>query len=127
MPKALTVVKERLKDLRELMWHIPDVGGSQPNGGFEKERAAGRAITKLLGSLTLDNEQAKLFVRAVSREEHMANAASTRYDIAMQYCSGAIPKAKVVIATAGLVWEQKAHTVSSLSVCHSSTALSGVP
>ena len=121
------MVKERLKDLRELMWHIPDVGGSQPNGGFEKERAAGRAITKLLGSLTLDNEQAKLFVRAVSREEHMANAASTRYDIAMQYCSGAIPKAKVVIATAGLVWEQKAHTVSSLSVCHSSTALSGVP
>ena len=37
----------------------------------------------------------------------MANAASTRYDIAMQCCSGAIPKAKVVIATTGLVWEQK--------------------
>ena len=85
-------------------------------GVVHKENPAGRAITKLLGSLALDNEQAKLFVRAVSREEHMANAASTRYDIAMQYCSGAIPKAKVVIATTGLVWEQKAHMHSALRV-----------
>ena len=78
-------------------------------GVVHKENPAGRAITKLLGSLALDNEQAKLFVRAVSREEHMANAASTRYDIA-------IPKAKVVIATTGLVWEQKAHMHSALRV-----------
>ena len=78
-------------------------------GVVHKENPAGRAITQLLGSLALDNEQAKLFVRAVRREEHMANAASTRYDIAMQHCSGAIPKAKVVIATTGLVWKQKAH------------------
>ena len=85
-------------------------------GVVHKENPAGRAITKLLGSLALDNEQAKLFVRAVSREENMANAASTRYDIAMQYCSGAIPKAKVVIATTGLVWEQKAHMHSALRV-----------
>ena len=84
-------------------------------GVVHKENPAGRAITKLLGSLGLDNEQAKLFVRAVSREENMANAASTRYDIA-QYCSGAIPKAKVVIATTGLVWEQKAHMHSALRV-----------
>ena len=81
-------------------------------GVVHKENPAGRAITKLLGSLALDNEQAKLFVRAVSREEDMANAASTRYDIAMQYCSGAIP----VIATTGLVWEQKAHMHSALRV-----------
>ena len=81
-----------------------------------KENPAGRAITKLLASLALDDEQAKLFVRAVGREENAANAASTRYDLAMQYCSGAIPKAKVVIATTGLVWEQKAHMHSSLRV-----------
>ena len=85
-------------------------------GVVHKENPAGRAITKLLGSLALDNEQAKLFVRAVSREENMANAASTRYDIPMQYCSGAIPKAKVVIATTGSVWEQKAHMHSALRV-----------
>ena len=88
-------------------------------GVVHKENPAGRAITRLLGSLALDNEQAKLFVRAVSREEHMANAASTRYDIAMQYCSGAISKAKVVIATTGLVWEQKAHVHSALRVAMS--------
>ena len=72
-------------------------------GVVHKENPAGRAITKLLASLALDEEQAKLFVRAVGREENAANAASTRYDLAMQYCSGAIPKAKVVIATTGLV------------------------
>ena len=43
----------------------------------------------------------------------MANAASTRYDIAMQYCSGAIPKAKVVIAA---LCGQKAHVHSALRV-----------
>ena len=85
-------------------------------GVVHKENPAGRAITKLLASLALDNEQAKFFVRAVGCEENLANAASTRYDLAMQYCSGAIPKAKVVIATTGLVWEQKAHTHSALRV-----------
>ena len=40
VPNASTVVKERLKDPREFVWHVPDIGGSQPNGGFEKERAA---------------------------------------------------------------------------------------
>ena len=39
VPKASTVVKERVKDPREFMWHVPGIGGSQPNGGFEKERA----------------------------------------------------------------------------------------
>ena len=85
-------------------------------GVVHKENPAGRAITKLLASLALDEEQAKLFVRAVGREENAANAASARYDLAMQYWSGAIPKAKVVIATTGLVWEQKAHMHSSLRV-----------
>ena len=85
-------------------------------GVVHKENPAGRAITKLLASLELDNEHARLFVRAVGREENAANTASTRYDLAMQQCSGAIPKAKVVIATTGLVWEQKAHTHSPLRV-----------
>ena len=83
-------------------------------GVVHKENPAGRAVTKLLGSLALDHEHAKLFLRAVSREENMANAACTQYDLAMQHCSGAIPKAKVVIATTGLVWEQKAHMHSAL-------------
>ena len=81
-----------------------------------KENPAGRAITKLLASLDLDNEHARLFVRPVGREEAVANTASTPYDLAMQHCASAIPKAKVVIATTGLVWEQKAHVHSPMRV-----------
>ena len=36
--------------------------------------------------------------------------------VSLRHCSGAIPKAKVVIATTGLVWEQKAHVHSALRV-----------
>ena len=36
--------------------------------------------------------------------------------VSLRHCSGAIPKAKVVIATTGLVWEQKAHVHSVLRV-----------
>ena len=78
-------------------------------GVVHKENPAGRAITKLLASLCLGNEHSRLFVRSVGREEAAANTASTQYDLAMQQCAAAIPKAKVVIATTGLVWEQKAH------------------
>ena len=83
-------------------------------GVVHKENPAGRAITKLLALLALDDEQAKLFVRAVGREENAANAAP-----GMTWpcrLPRAIPKAKVVIATTGLVWEQKTHTPSSLRV-----------
>ena len=83
-------------------------------GVVHKENPAGRAITKLLALLCLDNEHARLFVRAVGREEAAANTASTQYDIAVQQCAAAIPKAKVVIATTGSVWEQKAHIHSPL-------------
>ena len=49
-------------------------------GVVHKENPAGRAITKLLASLCLDNEHARLFVRAVGREEAAANTASIQYD-----------------------------------------------
>ena len=85
-------------------------------GVVHKENPAGRAITKLLASLCLSNEHARLFVRSVGREEAAANTASTQYDLAMQQCAAAIPKAKVVIANRGLVWEQKAHMHSPLRI-----------
>ena len=85
-------------------------------GVVHKENPAGRAITKLLTSLDLEEERARLFVRPVGREEAGANTASTPYDLAMQKCASAIPKPKVVIATTGLVWEQKAQTHSPLRV-----------
>ena len=49
-------------------------------GVVHEENPAGRAITKLLASLGLDNERARLFVRAVGREEAAANTASTQYN-----------------------------------------------
>ena len=39
VPKASTVMKERMEHTREFMRHVPGMWGSQPNGGFEKERA----------------------------------------------------------------------------------------
>ena len=86
------------------------------NRVVHKENPASRAFTKLLASLDLDTEHAKLFVRPVGREEAAANTASTPHDLAMQNCASAIPKAKVVIATTGLVWEQKAHIHSPMRV-----------
>ena len=85
-------------------------------GVVHKENPAGRAITKLLASVDLEEEHARLFVRPVGREEAGANTASTPYDLATQTCASAIPKAKVVIATTGLVWEQKAQIHSPLRV-----------
>ena len=72
-------------------------------GVVHKENPAGRAITKLLTSLDLAAEHAQLFIRPVGREEADANTACTPYDRATQSCAAAIPKAKVVIATTGLV------------------------
>ena len=64
-------------------------------GVAHKENPAGRAITKLLSSLDLDEDQQALFVRPVGKEEAIANTASTKYDKAMFHCTGIIPGARV--------------------------------
>ena len=83
-------------------------------GVAHKENPAGRAITKLLSSLELDGDQQALFIRPVGREEAPANTASTAYDKVMYHCTGIIPGARVVVATTGLIWEQKGQTHSPL-------------
>ena len=83
-------------------------------GVAHKENPAGRAITKLLSSLDLDEDQQTLFVRPVGREEAVANTASTKYDKVMLHCTGIIPGARVVVTTTGLIWEQKGQTHSPL-------------
>ena len=85
-------------------------------GVVHKENPAGRAITKLLTSPDLEAEHAQFFVRPVGREEADANTARTPYDLATHSSAAAIPKAKVVIATTGLVWEQKGQIHSPLRV-----------
>ena len=85
-------------------------------GVAHKENPAGRAITKLLSSLDLDEDQQTLFVRPVGKEEAIANTANTKYDKAMFHCTGIIPGARVVVATTGLIWEQKGQTHSPLRV-----------
>ena len=71
-------------------------------GVAHKENPAGRAITKLLSSLDLEEDQQTLFVRPVGREEAVANTASTKYDKVMLHCTGLIPGARVVVTTTGL-------------------------
>ena len=83
-------------------------------GVAHKENPAGRAITKLLSSLDLDEDQQTLFIRPVGREEGVANTASTKYDKVMLHCTGIIPGARVVVATTGLICEQKQQTHSPL-------------
>ena len=83
-------------------------------GVSHKENPAGRAITKLLSSLDLNEDQQTLFIRPVGKEEANANTASTKYDKSMFQSTGLIPGARVVIATAGLIWEQKGYAHSPL-------------
>ena len=83
-------------------------------GVAHKENPAGRAITKLLSSLDLNEDQQALFVRPVGKEEATANTASTKYDKAMFHSTGLIPGAKVVVTTTGLIWEQKGQAHSPL-------------
>ena len=83
-------------------------------GVAHKENPAGRAITKLLSSLDLDEDQQTLFVRPVGKEEANAKTASTKYDKAMLHCASIIPGARVVITTTGLIWEQKGQIHSAL-------------
>ena len=85
-------------------------------GVVHKENPARRAITKLLTSLNLEDDHMPLFIRPVGREEAVANTACTPYDRATHVCAAAIPKARVVIATTGLVWEQKGQIHSPLRV-----------
>ena len=85
-------------------------------GVAHKENPAGRAITKLLTSLNLQADHAQLFARPVGREEADVNMPSTPYDLPTHACANAIPKAKVVISTTGLVWEQKGQIHSPLRV-----------
>ena len=83
-------------------------------GVAHKENPAGRAITKLLSSLDLNEDQQALFIRPVGKEEATANTASTKYDKAMFHSTGLIPGAKVVVTTTGLIWEQKGQAHSPL-------------
>ena len=83
-------------------------------GVARKENPAGRAITKLLSSLDLNEDQQTLFIRPVGKEEATANTASTKYDKAMFHSTGLIPGARVVVTTTGLIWEQKGQAHSSL-------------
>ena len=83
-------------------------------GVSHKEHPAGRAITKLLSSLDLNEDQQALFIRPVGKEEANANTASTKYDKSMFHSTGLIPGARVVIATTGLSWEQKGQAHSPL-------------
>ena len=83
-------------------------------GVSHKENPAGRAITKLLSSLDLNEDQQALFIRPVGKEEANANTASTKYDKSMFYSTGLIPGARVVRATTDLIWEQKGQAHSPL-------------
>ena len=85
-------------------------------GVAHKENPAGRAITKLLSSFDLNEDQQTLFIRPVGKEEATANTASTKYDKAMFHSTGLIPGAKVVVTTTGLIWEQKGQAHSPLRV-----------
>ena len=93
-----------------LTWFAPTT--NLKVGVVHKENPAGRAITKLLTSLNLEEDHTPLFISPVGREEAAANTAYTPYDRATHVCAGAIPRARVVIATTGLVWEQKGQTHS---------------
>ena len=83
-------------------------------GVAHKENPSGRAITKLLSSLDLNEDQQTLFIRPVGKEEATANTASTKYDKAMFHSTGLIPGARVVVTTTGLIWEQKGQAHSPL-------------
>lgn len=54
-------------------------------------------------------------MRPVGREEAEANTAKTAFDLAAHDSSHVIPRAKVVISTTGLVWEQKGQSHSPLN------------
>ena len=80
-----------------------------------KENPAGRAITKLLTAFELKPDHQRYFIRPVSREEAEANTACTSYDLRASDGAPYIPGCRVVIVTAGLVWDQKGQTHSTLN------------
>ena len=81
-------------------------------GVSHKENPAGRAITKLLSSLDLNEDQQALFIRPVGKEEANANTASAKYDKPMFQSTGLTPGARVVMATAGLIWAKRSSTLT---------------
>ena len=80
-----------------------------------KENPAGRAITKLLTAFDLEPDHQRYFIRPVSREEAETNTARTTYDLRASDAASYIPGCHVVIATTGLVWDQKGQTHSTLN------------
>ena len=80
-----------------------------------KENPAGRAITKLLTAVDLEPDHQRYFIRPVSREEAETNTACTTYDLRASDAASYIPGCHVVIATTGLVWDQKGQTHSALN------------
>ena len=73
-----------------------------------------RSVLPTQAQVNLDEDQQALFVRPVGKEEAIANTASAKYDKAMFHCTGIIPGARVVVATTGLIWEQKGQMHSPL-------------
>ena len=84
-------------------------------GVAHKENPAGRAITKLLTTFDLQTRHREYFIRPVGREEVEANAAGTAFDLPASQAASRIPSCRVVIATTGLVWEQKGQSHSTLN------------
>ena len=80
-----------------------------------KENPAGRAITKLLTAFDLEPDHQRYFIQPVSREEAETNTACTAYDLRASDAASYIPGCHVVIATTGLVWDQKGQTHSTLN------------
>ena len=84
-------------------------------GVVHKENPAGRAITKLLTTFDLQPYHREYFIRPVGREEVEANTAKTAFDLPASQAASYIPGCRVVIATTGLVWEQKGQSHSTLN------------
>ena len=82
---------------------------------MHEENPAGGAITKLLTAFDLEPDHQRYFVRPVGREEAETNTACTACDLRASDAASYIPGCHVVIVTAGLVWDQKGQTHSTLN------------
>ena len=80
-----------------------------------KENLAGRAITKLLSTSDLSDNHRQRFIRPVSVDEAAANTAQTAFGLPSGQAALFIPGSQVVIATTGLVWDQKGQSHSALN------------
>ena len=84
-------------------------------GVVHKENPAGRAITKLLTTFDLQPAHQECVIRPVGREEVDANPTKTAFDQPAFQAASYIPGSRVVIATTGLVWEQRGQSHSTLN------------